>query len=48
MSCVRAAPQLAAQEHMLSLPPTRQVEARNLGLARPGERVYVVYGLPDN
>jgi hypothetical protein len=39
---------LAAQEHALSLPGTRPVEARNLGLVRPGERPYVVYGLPDN
>jgi hypothetical protein len=39
---------LALQEHALSLPGTRRVEARNLGLVRPGEREYVVYGLPDN
>ena len=39
---------LAAQERALSLPGTRQVEARNLGLVRPGERAYVVYSLPDN
>ena len=39
---------LARQEHALSLPPTRQVEARNLGRARPGEHPYVVYGVPDN
>ena len=39
---------LAEQEHALSLPGTRAVEARNLGLVRPGEHLYVVYGLPDN
>jgi ATP phosphoribosyltransferase regulatory subunit HisZ len=39
---------LALQEHALSLPGTRRVEARNLGLVRPGEREFVVYGLPDN
>ena len=39
---------LARQERALSLPGTRQVEARNLGLVRPGEREYVVYNLPDN
>jgi heme exporter protein D len=39
---------LAKQERALSLPGTRQVEARNLGLVRRGERGYVVYNLPDN
>ena len=39
---------LARQERALSLPGTRQIEARNLGLGRPGEHLYVVYGLPDN
>jgi Tfp pilus assembly protein PilX len=39
---------LADQEHALSQPGTRSVEARNLGLVRPGEREYVVYGVPDN
>jgi hypothetical protein len=39
---------LADQEHALSQPGTRSVEARNLGLVRPGEREYIVYGLPDN
>ena len=39
---------LATQEHALSQPGTRSVEARNLGLVRPGEREYIVYGLPDN
>jgi hypothetical protein len=40
--------QLASQEHALSQPGTRQIEARNLGLGRPGEHLYVVYGVPDN
>ena len=39
---------LALQERALSSPGTRQVEARNLGLVRPGEHAYVLYGLPDN
>jgi hypothetical protein len=39
---------LAAQERTLSLPGTRQIEARNLGMVRSGERSFVVYGLPDN
>ena len=39
---------LTAQERALSAPGTRAVEARNLGLVRPGEREYVVYGVPDN
>jgi hypothetical protein len=39
---------LAKQERALSLPPTRQIEARNLGLVRRGEHSYVVYNLPDN
>jgi hypothetical protein len=44
----RQGAELAAQEHALSLPGTRSLEARNLGLLRPGEHGYVVYGLPDN
>jgi hypothetical protein len=39
---------LSAEERALSLPGTRQIEARNLGLARRGEHLYVVYNLPDN
>jgi hypothetical protein len=39
---------LSAEERALSLRGTRQIEARNLGLARPGEHLYVVYNLPDN
>jgi len=39
---------LAAQERALALPSTRQIEARNLGMVRPGERAYVVSGLPAN
>jgi hypothetical protein len=44
----RRAAALAKQERALSLPGTRQVEARNLGLVKGGERAYVLYGLPDN
>jgi hypothetical protein len=39
---------LTLEQRALSLPGTRQIEARNLGLARPGEHLYVVYNLPDN
>jgi hypothetical protein len=39
---------LTAEKQALSLRGTRQIEARNLGLARPGEHLYVVYNLPDN
>jgi len=39
---------LSAQEHALSQPGTRSLELRNLGLVRPGERSYVLYGLPPN
>ena len=44
----RTANQLAAQERALALPSTRETEARNLGLVRPGEHPYVVSGLPNN
>ncbi len=39
---------LRAQEQALARPSTLEIEARNLGLVRPGEREYVVSGLPDN
>ncbi len=39
---------LAAQQRVLALPATAQIQARNLGLVRPGEQGYVVSGLPDN
>jgi Tfp pilus assembly protein PilX len=35
-------------ERSLRRPATSDVEARNLGLVRPGEREYVVSGLPNN
>jgi hypothetical protein len=44
----RRGAELATQERALSLPGTRQVEARNLGLGLPGERLYVAYNLPNN
>jgi hypothetical protein len=44
----RTAAQLHAQEQALERPSTVEIEARNLGLVRPGEREYVVSGLPDN
>jgi hypothetical protein len=39
---------LHAQERTLAAPSTLEIEARNLGLVRQGEREYVVRGLPDN
>jgi cell division protein FtsB len=39
---------LAAEQHALAQPGTPQVEARNLGLVKPGERAYIVYGLPND
>jgi cell division protein FtsB len=44
----REAARLHAQERALKRPSTLEIEARNLGLVRPGEREYVVRGLPDN
>jgi hypothetical protein len=44
----RTAAQLHAQERTLEQASTLEIEARNLGLVRPGEREYVVSGLPDN
>jgi hypothetical protein len=44
----RTSAQLHAQERTLQQASTLEVEARNLGLVRPGEREYVVSGLPDN
>ena len=44
----REAAALAAEQRALALPSTRETEARNLGLVRPGEHPYVVSGLPDN
>jgi hypothetical protein len=42
------ASELRGQEQALARPSTLELEARNLGLVRPGEREYVVTGLPDN
>ena len=39
---------LAAEQRALELANTRETEARNLGLVRPGEHPYVVSGLPNN
>jgi hypothetical protein len=44
----RTAAGLREQEKTLARPSTLEIEARNLGLVRPGEREYVVSGLPDN
>jgi cell division protein FtsB len=44
----REATQLRAEEHALAQPSTIEREARGLGLVRPGEREYVVTGLPNN
>jgi hypothetical protein len=44
----RTAGQLRAQEQLLARPSTLEIEARNLGLVRPGEREYVVSGLPND
>ena len=40
--------QLRAREALLARPSTLEAQARNLGLVLPGEREYVVRGLPDN
>jgi hypothetical protein len=39
---------LLATEHALAQRSTGDAEARNLGLVRPGEREFVVTGLPNN
>jgi hypothetical protein len=39
---------LAAEHRALGLGSTPVLEARNLGLVRPGERSFVLYGLPNN
>jgi cell division protein FtsB len=44
----RQAAALAAAQRALAQPGTPQIEARNLGLVKKGERPYTVYGLPDN
>jgi cell division protein FtsB len=47
-SLERTAKLLRSEELALEQPSTAEREARNLGLVRPGERAYVVTGLPDN
>jgi hypothetical protein len=39
---------LRARARALQNPQRVELEARRLGMARPGERVYVVRGLPDS
>lgn len=39
---------LSKEAKLLQQPATIETEARKLGLARPGEQVYVVHGLPRN
>jgi cell division protein FtsB len=39
---------LEAQHAALNRSGTLEAEARQLGMARPGEQAYVVLGLPDN
>jgi len=48
VSLERTYADLRAQERTLERASTLEIEARNLGLVRPGEREYVVSGLPDN
>lgn len=38
---------LVSQEQSLGDPATIQTDARQLGMVRPGERPYVVIGLPQ-
>ena len=38
---------LRERAHALNRPQRVELEARRLGMARPGERVYVVQGLPQ-
>jgi len=44
----RQAAVLATQQRDLSLPSTAQIQERNAGYVRPGERPYVLNGLPNN
>jgi cell division protein FtsB len=39
---------LRAQRAALDRPGTLEVEARPLGMVRPGEQAYVIRGLPNN
>jgi hypothetical protein len=40
--------QLVRQHEVLSRPETLEVQARRLGMIKPGEQPYVVSGLPQN
>lgn len=40
--------QLKAQRNALTAPGALQLQARRLGLVRPGERLYELSGLPSN
>ncbi len=48
VALARTAARLHAQQRGLAQASTLEIEARNLGLVRPGEREYVVSGLPGN
>jgi cell division protein FtsB len=43
-----AAAQMRAQAQTLERPSTVEAQARAVGLVRPGEREYVITGLPNN
>jgi cell division protein FtsB len=47
-SLTRTNLQLRAERAALATPSTRERDARNLGLVRPGEKPFVVFGLPAN
>jgi cell division protein FtsB len=47
-SLQRTAAALAAEERNLQQPSTSNAEARNLGYVQPGEKPYIVLGLPNN
>jgi cell division protein FtsB len=44
----RANRQLRAQRDALGTPAALERDARSLGLVRPGEKAYVIFGLPAN
>jgi cell division protein FtsB len=45
---MRANAQLRAERAALVTPAARERAARSLGLVRPGERAFVISGLPSN
>lgn len=47
-SLLRENIQLKARAAALQRPGTLEAEARGLGLVKPGERPYVIFGLPAN